>query len=304
MEQENNYNDEIDLIELFMVAWKKRFFILSITFIFAVISVFYSLSLPNVYSSSALLAPANKEDNFTSNLGGMSGLAGLAGVNLSQSNASTSDEAVERVKTFDFFSNYFLPNIQLENLLAVKEWDPKSNTLTYDEGSFDVETKKWSGNNINEKNLQPSDQTAYRRYVDIFSISVDDETGFITFSVEHQSPEIAKKWLDIIIYNINEFMREIDKEDAQNAMDFLNETANSTNVQSIKEVIGRIVENKMQTLVLASTNKAYVFKVLDSPIVPEIKSGPIRSIICVIGTLIGGALSLLIVFIQHYRKLD
>ena len=107
-----------------------------------------------------------------------------------------------------------------------------------------------------------------------------------------------------IIYNINEFMREIDKEDAQNAMDFLNETANSTNVQSIKEVIGRIVENKMQTLMLASTNKAYVFKVLDSPIVPEIKSGPIRSIICVIGTLIGGALSLLIVFIQHYRKLD
>ena len=60
----------------------------------------------------------------------------------------------------------------------------------------------------------------------------------------------------------------------------------------------------MQTLMLASTNKAYVFKVLDSPIVPEIKSGPIRSIICVIGTLIGGALSLLIVFIQHYRKLD
>ncbi len=296
MDQENNYNDEIDLLELFLIVWKKRLFVVTLTSIFAIASVFYALSLPDVYTSKSLLAPANKEETISSRLGGMSGFAGLAGVNLSQSNASTSQEAIERVKSFEFFSNYFLPNIKLENLLAVKEWTPESETIIYNDGLFDVKKNNW--------NTKPSDQTAYRQYINIFGINVDDETGFVTFTVDHQSPEIAKKWLDIIIYNINESMREIDKTDAQNAINFLNETSSSTSIQSIREVIGRILETKMQTLMLASTNKAYVFKVLDSPIVPEIKSGPFRSIICIIGTLIGGVISVLITFFQHYRKLN
>ena len=296
MDQENNYNDEIDLLELFLIAWKKRLFIVTLTSIFAIASVFYALSLPNIYTSKSLLAPANKEEAISSRLGGMSGLAGLAGVNLSQSNASTSKEAIERVKSFEFFSNYFLPNIKLENLLAVKEWTPESETIIYNDGLFDVKNNNW--------NTKPSNQTAYRQYINIFGVNVDDETGFVTFTVDHQSPEIAKKWLDIIIYNINESMREIDKTDAQNAINFLNETSSSTSIQSIREVIGRILETKMQTLMLASTNKAYVFKVLDSPIVPEIKSGPFRSVICIIGTLIGGVISILITFFQHYRKLN
>lgn len=296
MDQENNYNDEIDLLELFLIVWKKRLFVVTLTSIFAIASVFYALSLPDVYTSKSLLAPANKEETISSRLGGISGFAGLAGVNLSQSNASTSQEAIERVKSFEFFSNYFLPNIKLENLLAVKEWTPESETIIYNDGLFDVKKNNW--------NTKPSDQTAYRQYINIFGINVDDETGFVTFTVDHQSPEIAKKWLDIIIYNINESMREIDKTDAQNAINFLNETSSSTSIQSIREVIGRILETKMQTLMLASTNKAYVFKVLDSPIVPEIKSGPFRSIICIIGTLIGGVISVLITFFQHYRKLN
>ena len=296
MDQENNYNDEIDLLELFLIVWKKRLFVVTLTSIFAIASVFYALSLPNIYTSKSLLAPANKEEAIPSRLGGMSGLAGLAGVNLSQSNASTSKEAIERVKSFEFFSNYFLPNIKLENLLAVKEWTPESETIIYNDDLFNVKNNNW--------NTKPSDQTAYRQYINIFGINVDDETGFVTFTVDHQSPEIAKKWLDIIIYNINESMREIDKTDAQNAINFLNETSSSTSIQSIREVIGRILETKMQTLMLASTNKAYVFKVLDSPIVPEIKSGPFRSIICIIGTLIGGVISVLITFFQHYRKLN
>ena len=165
MDQENNYNDEIDLLELFLIVWKKRLFVVTLTSIFAIASVFYALSLPDVYTSKSLLAPANKEETISSRLGGMSGLAGLAGVNLSQSNASTSQEAIERVKSFEFFSNYFLPNIKLENLLAVKEWTPESETIIYNDGLFDVKKNNW--------NTKPSDQTAYRQYINIFGINVD-----------------------------------------------------------------------------------------------------------------------------------
>ena len=118
--------------------------------------------------------------------------------------------------------------------MAVKEWTPESETIIYNDDLFNVKNNNW--------NTKPSDQTAYRQYINIFGINVDDETGFVTFTVDHQSPEIAKKWLDIIIYNINESMREIDKTDAQNAINFLNETSSSTSIQSIREVIGRITD--------------------------------------------------------------
>ena len=44
-------NDEINLSELFSIVWEKKRLIIIISFIFAVSSVFYSLSLPNIYKS-------------------------------------------------------------------------------------------------------------------------------------------------------------------------------------------------------------------------------------------------------------
>ena len=41
--------------------------------------------------------------------------------------------------------------------------------------------------------------------------------------MKHKSPVVAQNWVDTIIYNTNECMREIDKQDAQNSIDFLNE---------------------------------------------------------------------------------
>ena len=56
-------------------------------------------------------------------------------------------------------------------------------------------------------------------------------TGLVYLSMKHKSPVVAQNWVDTIIYNINECMREIDKQDAQNSIDFLNESLKNTNSQ-------------------------------------------------------------------------
>jgi LPS O-antigen subunit length determinant protein (WzzB/FepE family) len=295
MEKDNKerFDDEIDLLELFLIAWNRKRFIIILTSAFAIFSIFYSLSLPNIYTSSSLLSPSKQNNAASSpNFTGMSGLANLAGVNLSSSSATKSDEAIERIRSFEFFTNYFLPSIKLEDLMAIDKWIAKSNTIVYNEEIFNGETKKWV-------NISPSSQKAFRKYKQTLNVYEDEITGFITISIQHQSPIVAKDWVELIVYNINESMRELDKQDAQNAINFLSQSSNSTNVQSIREVINRILESKMQTLMLASTNKAYIFKTIDSPIAPEVKSGPARSFICFMGTLIGGIISLLIVFLNH-----
>jgi LPS O-antigen subunit length determinant protein (WzzB/FepE family) len=44
----------------------------------------------------------------------------------------------------------------------------------------------------------------------------------------------------------------------------------------------------------------YVFKTIDPAIVPEQKFKPKRALICVLGVLLGGMLSVMIVLIRHF----
>ena len=61
-------DDEIDLKELFTVLWDGKLIISAITGIAAVISVLIAVSLPNIYTATALLAPAESSG------GGLSGV--------------------------------------------------------------------------------------------------------------------------------------------------------------------------------------------------------------------------------------
>ncbi len=297
MNENNNSNsldNEIDLAELFSIIWNKKLFISIFTSIAALISVLYALYLPNIYTSSSLLAPTTEDNSLSSQLGSFSGLAGLAGVSLPAGNISNSQIAVKRIESFEFFSKYFLPNIKLEDLMAVDKWDAKNNTVVYDDSEFNSTSNEWS--------RKPSDQKAYKEYKRALSISQEELTGLVYLSMKHKSPVVAQNWVDTIIYNINECMREIDKQDAQNSINFLNESLKNTNSQSIKVVFAKLMESQMQTLMLASSNEAYVFKTINSPIVPEDKSSPSRALICILGTLLGGILSILIVLFRNFRQ--
>ena len=298
----DRFDDEIDLRNIFSIIWNKKLFILSFTSIFAIYSVVYALSIPNVYTSSALLAPASNNSSASSQAGQLSGM-GLLGLNVSGNSNSKTQEAVERIKSFQFFSEYFLPNIQLENMMALESWNPNENTLIYDKSLFNVKTKKWTRDVSFPTKIKPSDQEVFEEvYKKILRVSVNKSQGFITLSIDHKSPFIAKKWLNIIILNINESMRELDKEDAQNSINFLNESIKSTTVKSLRDVISTLLENQMQTLMLTYSQKDYIFKAIESPIAPEKKSGPTRYLICILYTFIGGMLSLIAVLVNHYRK--
>ena len=81
-DQFNNYDDDIDLSEVFNVLWDKRFYVGVITSIFSLISIIVALMLPNIYQSKATLMAVEQ----SSGMGGMvdpySGMARLAGISL------------------------------------------------------------------------------------------------------------------------------------------------------------------------------------------------------------------------------
>tara|TARA_B100000780_G_scaffold261631_1_gene214213 strand:- start:43121 stop:44047 length:927 start_codon:yes stop_codon:yes gene_type:complete len=290
----NNTDNEIDLKELFLAIWSKKILITLITTSAAIFSVLYALSLPNIYTSYALLAPTSVEDSLSGKLGAYSSLAGIAGISLPAESAGKSTEAIERIKSYDFFEDEFLPSIKIENLVATKKWIESSNDIIYNDKIFDKAANKWALNTDTLDSVKPSNQEAYEIYGEILSIEENSKNGFITISLEHVSPFIAKEWLNLIILKINNHMKQLDKILAENSINYLNRTSEKTNLTQIKGAISKLLQEQIQTLMLAEASKDYVFKPISSPIAPEKKSRPTRAFICILGTLLGFMLSVLI----------
>ena len=299
MKNDIEYNDEIDFGEILSIILKGKYIVLSITTLGAIFSVILALWLPNVYTSSTLLAVANEKSSMSNKLSSYSSLAGLAGINISR-DSNNSLEAIERIKSFDFFSKHFLPYIKLENLLAVDRWNEDNNLLTYNSKIFDNNTKKW----IRKTNpTKPSKQEAYKVYKEILTISEDNKTFFVTISIKHKSPNVAKNWVEIIVKNINDIMRQEENKIITNSINFLTEKIATTNLKETKDAISQLIESQMQSLMIAAASESYVYKTLNAPIAPERKTSPNRALICIIGTILGGILGVMLAFYIHFKKL-
>ena len=100
-------NDEIDLKELFSVLWNKKYLVISITSAFTIASIVTALLLPSIYTSKSILIEVNQNNSMSDSFGSLSSLASLGGLNLPGESASKSTEAIERIKSFQFFLNIF-----------------------------------------------------------------------------------------------------------------------------------------------------------------------------------------------------
>lgn len=103
-------DDEIDLRELFSALWQGKWLIIVTTFLFSVASVFYALSLPDIYKSEVTLAPVS-EDSGLKIPGQLGGLAALAGVNLGgMGGGDKTGLALEILKSRDFLVRFIEKN--------------------------------------------------------------------------------------------------------------------------------------------------------------------------------------------------
>jgi LPS O-antigen subunit length determinant protein (WzzB/FepE family) len=72
----------------------------------------------------------------------------------------------------------------------------------------------------------------------------------------------------------------------------------------MQQVFYQLIENETRTVMLANAQQEYVFKTVDPAVVPQEKSEPKRALICIVATLIGGMLGVLIVFVRAFIRSD
>ena len=270
----NDFEDEIDLRELFFVLLGGKWIITSVTTAVSVIAVIYSLLLPNIYESKALLVPVNSSSSIPGALGGYSSIVGLAGISIpSVGDDGNSLKAIEKISSLSFFENYILTNIYLPDLMAVKAWNSETNTISYEESIYDAKTNEWVRDFSYPKLKKPSAQESYSVFQEQhLSLTEDNKSGFITLSIKHQSPFVAKQWTELIVNEVNNFYRLKDKLEAEKAVSYLNQQISLTSLSEIKEALAQLLQEKTKKLTLIEANEFYVFDYIDPPAVMENES--------------------------------
>lgn len=300
-------DDEIDLRELFSVIWQGKWLIIAITAVFAIGAVIFAIKQPNIYKSEALLAPASEEQG-----GGLSalasqfgGLASLAGVNLGAKGSTDKTElAIQVLKSRQFTSDFIQRHNILADLMAAEKWDRDADKLIYDPKLYNEQTNTWVREAKVPFKPEPSMQEAYKVFSKMIAVNKAKETGMVTISVEHLSPAVAQQWVAWLIQDINKVMKDRDVAEANRSSEFLNKQIALTNVADIRTILYKLVEEQAKTIMFAEVRDEYVFKTIDPALIPEEKAKPKRALICVLGTLLGGILGVMLVLVRHFVRKD
>ena len=299
--RDSHVSDEIDFYKLFLILWSGRKLISGVSGFAAIASVVVALLLPNVYTASALLSPAEESSGGLSSLMGQyGGLASLAGVSLPSGNdGSKAQLGIQILKSRIFIGNFVNRHNLLPDLMAVDRWDAVSKTITYDPAIYDVKQQIWTRKFDPPLTAKPSLQEAFKQFQEIMSISEDAQTGYVSISIEHKSPIVAAQWVEWLVSDLNATVKDQDVSEATRSIEYLKQQISSTSLAELRAMFFELIQSQTETVMLAEVRPEYVFKTIDPAVAPEEESQPNRILICIFGTMLGIILGSLVVFFRR-----
>lgn len=291
---------EIDIEELFSSLWRQKWLILVITAMFALGSILFAISQPNIYQADVLLAPAAEDSQMSGAASQLGGIAAMAGINISGGQgASRVDLALETLKSRIFTQAFIEKRDILVPLMALERWDSNTGKVVIESTLYDEDAKAWIRVVDEGQSAVPTAWEAYKAFSIMIDYEKEKNSGFIRLSVQSQSPILAQKWATWLVSDLNQWIKKEDEREFKANISYIKEQLENTQVAEMQKVFYQLIEEQTKKLMLAEVQDEYVFKVIDPAVVPEEKSAPRRSIICVLGTFIGLLLAFLVAFVRH-----
>ncbi len=265
-----NKENETNVSSIFRSFIGSKVFIILFSAFFSLISIFYSLTLDDVYTSSTKL-------KYSDNLSTPSNQSGFSLLETFAPTINTQDDrfVLERIKSKDFFSIFYRDDAFLKDLMAYDQYDKESNNNFYLSEVYNLEDKEnpWI-------NGRPSLAISHEKFIGSnLRIAKDRESGLITITISHRSPYIAKEWSDKLLVEINSYISAIDRKKANDAYSFLSEQLNKKPVAQMAKTISLMIEKELNTLMLTEILEGYVFEIIENSVVAERKSYPSRFLI-------------------------
>tara|TARA_B100001778_G_C18527759_1_gene602074 strand:+ start:229 stop:1116 length:888 start_codon:yes stop_codon:yes gene_type:complete len=274
-------NDGIEISSLIAVLKNHfRLFgatVISVTFI----SIIYSLLLSPVYQAEVIAIPAEKTSSIGSLTSSFSGIASIAGIDLPSGPADDIQTSIAIAESKKF--NILFVN--QENLLPIlfkEDWDE--------------DEESWI------ENEPPSDLSAQARMRTHYSIGYDKRDGIVIFTMNWDDPNLAAKYANQFVSAINNYIRNDEILEAEKSIDYLKKEIKKTTLVDIKNVLNSLIQEQLQTIMLANVREDYAFKIIDPAMVPKSKIKPQRRQIVILGFILGLIIGAFVIAIRENQK--
>ena len=275
--------DEISLVDLFMVLLKRKWLIMGLVFLTAVGAVTISLSLTNIYRSEATISARQQEQTSSRALSGA--LGGLGGIVAGEFGLGGGSEAdiIEVLLKSRRLAEIVVERYDLLPALFKEKWDSQRGAWLENPG--------------------PTMQDAYRLINNsLLKVGRDRKTDVITLGVEHEQPEFARQMASYYITELSEQLRAKVVKDAQENMRFLDEQLERTSDPLLREKIYNMLAKEIEKDTFARAQTYYGFYVLDPPIAPDPdkKAKPKRALICILSVMVAFFVAVFLAFFLEY----
>ncbi len=254
-----------------------------------VIALIVSYFIPVTYRANALLAPVS-EQMLPRSLGGAAGslgaLAMLGGLNLGESEVSQTDLLMATLKARQF-ALQFMQRHDIAEVVLGARWHVLAQQSRPDPDIYDAASGKWVADVDGDGVVGPNADTVYEAYRHLVKIELDRKTGLLQLGVVWRDRERAEQWLRALTADLNNDMREREVDEAQRSLAFLEKQLKMTEVTAIQELLYKLSEEKLKTIMLANVRTEYALKTVDPPASQLKRNAPRRTLLILSAALVG-----------------
>jgi uncharacterized protein involved in exopolysaccharide biosynthesis len=164
-------DDEISLVDLAAVLWRRKLLIVGFTIIAAILSVLYAVQIPNSFSAQTVILPIAQDKS--SSLSQYAGLAAMAGINLPSGGTASPTSKIMVILKSRTLAERLVDKLGLVDRLREK-------------------SKKPPQIRPGQKPVDPRIQTIEMVQKGVFSASIDDKSAVMRVSAVTRDPELSR----------------------------------------------------------------------------------------------------------------
>jgi len=272
--------DEINLLDMFIVLLKHKWMIFSVVFAAGIIAVIYSLTLTNIYRSECTIAPIEQEKAaLSSRLSALGGFGAMVASQVGIGGAGSLEKFGIVLKSREL-TNGLVEKHKLMPVIFEDSWDEK--------------TKAWKVED------PPTLQDAYKSMQGMLEIKPDKKNGVLKLGFISPDPAVARRLLSYYVDGMSEFLRQQSLENVAIQSKALQEQLITTTDPLLRTKLAEIIAQYVEKETLAKVQKYYGFNVIDPPFVPEKRFKPKRSQICILSVIVAFFMAIFLAFIIEY----
>lgn len=258
-------SEEISLWELLLILARRKMLVIKSLLFFLFLGLIIALFSPKAFRSSAVIAPTD-ENPLASSLGRFTNIAYMMGADITSLTGENLKNVKRTLHSADFLF-YFDHAHDICGLLGKKE-SSVSRTL----------------------------ETLRR----LIMIKEDTINGTLTIAVEAINPELSYLILNKLLTSLNEFIIKKESENSLRFIDRLKAEMRATNDPLLRSELSSIWAIETKKIILARTNQNTLYRVIQSPFVPDIRIRPRRKLIMIMALFLGLFTGALAAFTAEY----